>query len=109
MVIYVSLSQYVELVVSRPSLETWRLTLAVRWASRTQSPLWPLLLSVQVYQVRQLGFPAVSNIGWQELFSCSLEMEWKIESGFTLESYRDFNSVFIYTLSNAIFITILEN
>jgi len=42
-VIYVSLSQYVESVVSRPSLVMWHLTLVVQWASRTRSPLWPLL------------------------------------------------------------------
>jgi hypothetical protein len=67
MVIYVSLSQYVESVVSRPSLVMWHLTLVVQWASRMQSPLWPLLPSVQVYQVRQLWPPATSKVRCSEL------------------------------------------
>jgi hypothetical protein len=66
-VIYVSLSQYVESVVSRPSLVMWHLTLVVQLASRTQSPLWPLLPSVQVYQVRQLWPRATSKVRCSEL------------------------------------------
>lgn len=88
-VIYVSLSPYCQSVFSRPSLVMWRLTLVVLWASRTLSPLWHLLLWVQVYQVRHLGPPATFEVCCNELFISLLEVKWKTEIVFPFGAWSD--------------------